>query len=67
MAVKTGKASVAAYYISCPLCEEPIEGRERNGSQLIVAGSGYRPGEVVTCRSCGERFRIPAALRNVCA
>lgn len=65
MAVKAGKLSVAAYYVACPHCDEPLESRS-DGSQMISTASGFTAGETVKCLSCGEKFRVPQAIAKVC-
>lgn len=56
--MKTGFAVVNGIYIACPECEEAIEAED--GSQLIGVSEYDNLPRVLTCPSCGEKFRKPA-------
>ena len=61
---KKGKAAIAAVYVNCPYCGEGIADK-KDGSFLLHHASGYEAGEVVTCDSCGNQFKMPAIIRKL--
>lgn len=66
MAIPSAKVSVAAVYADCPNCYQGFSGTE-DGSMLISLHN-FKPeqiGQVVTCYTCGQQYRLPASIRKV--
>lgn len=61
--MKTGRLTVAAYYLDCPYCGEGI-GNPIDGSHMWGVDAGeVKPGQTtVECITCGKTVKLPAAL-----
>jgi len=57
--MKTAKAHPAAYYVTCPHCDETLANSD-NGSLLWDVARTWP--ETVDC-PCGQTVKVPAVLR----
>jgi uncharacterized Zn finger protein len=60
--MRTAKTTVAALYVDCPNCGEPIE-ETGTGSHLWNANDSTRE-KTLTCNACGEVCKTPKRLYN---
>lgn len=57
--MKTATTTPAAVYVNCPHCGESVD-EPMSGSQMWTEYDMPKPGTVMTCYACGERFKAPA-------
>jgi len=65
--MKKALAQIQAISLFCPECGEAHYDREDHDwtAASITGGYRWRGGTIVSCESCGKKFRMPAIIDQI--